>query len=185
MHDKEFEDFILRKYKSKLADTRAYKRIDVEGNSVKFNLTFDEYFNLFAPFKDDYRLYEGKTSKDQLVLCRNKDLGSYEIDNVYIATRSQNNKDQTNRVMNITEEMRSAGGKSCHEKYPELANQNLNSEQAVEKKVKTFKKIKHRQGAKNSQFGTMWITDGQNNKKINKDDYQIWIGTGWYKGRKI
>lgn len=37
-------------------------------------------------------------------------------------------------------------------------------------------------GDKNSQFGTMWITDGQNNKKVKKD-IDI-IPEGWYKGRK-
>ena len=34
---------------------------------------------------------------------------------------------------------------------------------------------------KNSQSGTMWITDGTNNKKIKKTDK---IPCGWYKGRK-
>ena len=37
-------------------------------------------------------------------------------------------------------------------------------------------------GSSNSQFGTMWITNGQENKKIKKD-VDI-IPEGWYKGRK-
>ena len=37
-------------------------------------------------------------------------------------------------------------------------------------------------GQRNSQFGTMWITNGQENKKIKKD-VDI-IPEGWYKGRK-
>jgi hypothetical protein len=37
-------------------------------------------------------------------------------------------------------------------------------------------------GEKNSQFGTMWITDGIKNKKILKTSP---IPKGWYKGRKI
>jgi hypothetical protein len=38
-------------------------------------------------------------------------------------------------------------------------------------------------GNKNSQFGTMWITNGQENKKIKKDiDF---IPEGWHKGRSI
>jgi hypothetical protein len=37
-------------------------------------------------------------------------------------------------------------------------------------------------GAKNSQYGSMWITDGFNNKKIRKEDS---IPEGWYKGRKL
>jgi hypothetical protein len=35
-------------------------------------------------------------------------------------------------------------------------------------------------GEKNSQFGSMWITDGEKNKKIKKNDA---IPTGWYSGR--
>lgn len=36
-------------------------------------------------------------------------------------------------------------------------------------------------GTKNSQFGTMWVTNGQENKKIKKDVDSI--PEGWYKGR--
>ena len=39
------------------------------------------------------------------------------------------------------------------------------------------------QGDKNSQFGTMWITNGKENKKIKKD-IDI-MPEGWYKGRVI
>ncbi len=37
-------------------------------------------------------------------------------------------------------------------------------------------------GSKNSQYGTMWITNGVENKKINKIDI---IPETWYKGRKL
>lgn len=37
-------------------------------------------------------------------------------------------------------------------------------------------------GSTNSQFGTMWITNGHENKKIKKD--AGFIPEGWYKGRK-
>ena len=52
-----------------------------------------------------------------------------------------------------------------------------------ERTKETFKKNKHSQGEKNSQFGTMWITDGYNNKKIKKDIVNI--PEGWYKGRSL
>ena len=38
-------------------------------------------------------------------------------------------------------------------------------------------------GSLNSQFGTCWITDGQENKKIKKEQLDIWIEKGYNKGR--
>lgn len=38
-------------------------------------------------------------------------------------------------------------------------------------------------GSKNSQYGTCWITNGIENKKIPKDDIDIWVALGYYKGR--
>ena len=51
-----------------------------------------------------------------------------------------------------------------------------------ETKKKIGKKNALNIGNKNSQFGTMWITNGQYNKKIKKGDN---IPENWYKGRKI
>lgn len=50
---------------------------------------------------------------------------------------------------------------------------------AIEKRKETFAKNKHQQGSSNSQFGTIWITDGIVNKKIKKDDT---IPEGFYRG---
>lgn len=55
----------------------------------------------------------------------------------------------------------------------------------IKHKEETKKKIglansKHQTGEKNSQFGTMWITNGKINKKIKKDSI---IQEGWNKGR--
>jgi hypothetical protein len=40
----------------------------------------------------------------------------------------------------------------------------------------------HQRGSGNSQYGSMWITNGSENKKIKKFDI---IPEGWYKGRKL
>jgi len=37
-------------------------------------------------------------------------------------------------------------------------------------------------GSKNSQFGSFWITNGSENKKIREQDF---IPDGWYRGRKM
>lgn len=52
-----------------------------------------------------------------------------------------------------------------------------------ETKIKISKSQQEKQtGNKNSQFGTMWITNGLINKKIKKTDI---VPAGWNKGRKI
>jgi hypothetical protein len=50
--------------------------------------------------------------------------------------------------------------------------------------IEKFKvsKINHGIGENNSQFGTMWITNGKENKKIKKENI---ILEGWYKGRSL
>ena len=40
----------------------------------------------------------------------------------------------------------------------------------------------HQKGNGNSQYGTMWITNGTENKKMKKVDP---VPDGWYKGRRI
>lgn len=56
------------------------------------------------------------------------------------------------------------------------------SEEMKQKCKITFKRIKHQQGNKNSQFGTKWITDGNETKKIKIDDN---VPDGWKPGRKM
>jgi hypothetical protein len=57
--------------------------------------------------------------------------------------------------------------------------------EANEKRKKSFEIIQHQQGSKNSQFGSCWITNGQENKKIKKENIDIWIEKGYKKGRII
>lgn len=51
------------------------------------------------------------------------------------------------------------------------------------KKTREKMSLVDRTGSKNSQYGTMWITNGIENKKIKKDIDTI--PEGWYKGRKL
>lgn len=40
-------------------------------------------------------------------------------------------------------------------------------------------------GESNSQFGTCWITNDVENKKIKKEDLEMFVSKGWRRGRKI
>lgn len=56
------------------------------------------------------------------------------------------------------------------------------SDESIKKRKRTYTQIKHQQGDRNSQYGTMWITDGTANRKIKKDEV---ITEGWRRGRVI
>lgn len=55
--------------------------------------------------------------------------------------------------------------------------------QDIEKMKKTLKQINHQQGDKNSQYGTCWITNGETNKKVKKEELNFYVSEGWHKGR--
>ena len=63
--------------------------------------------------------------------------------------------------------------------------QSANSEESIIKKKITFQKNNHQKGLKNSQYGTWWMTNGQVNKKIKKQEVDKFIELGYYQGRKI
>jgi len=54
----------------------------------------------------------------------------------------------------------------------------------TKRKISEKNKIKQK-GKKNSQYGTCWITNGFENKKIKKENLDKYISLGWYKGRKV
>lgn len=57
--------------------------------------------------------------------------------------------------------------------------------ETIEKVKRTYKEIGHQQGEKNSQYGTCWITKEGENKKIKKEELEIFIQQGWKKGRNL
>lgn len=63
-----------------------------------------------------------------------------------------------------------------------IASQHANTPHAIEKKKSTFSRIGHQQGAKNSQYGKMWITNGIENKSIPGHEC---IPGGWRRGRVL
>lgn len=66
-------------------------------------------------------------------------------------------------------------------KSAKTGNLNSNTPEAKAKRKATNQKKEFQKGEKNSQWGTIWITNGVESKKIKLDDD---IPNGWYRGRK-
>jgi group I intron endonuclease len=71
------------------------------------------------------------------------------------------------------------GSKKIQELYPNGVFFGKTHTEETKKKI-GLSNSKHQTGKGNSQYGTVWITNGSENKKINKSDN---IPDGWYKGR--
>lgn len=88
-----------------------------------------------------------------------------------------NNSPDNLEIVNKSEHHR-----SHYPDYSEALIESSKTPESIIKRKETFKRNKHQQGKTNSQFGTMWITNGKKNSKINKSDP---IPEGFWKGRKI
>ena len=67
--------------------------------------------------------------------------------------------------------------------YTELRMVYKINDETKEKMRNTHKLNRHQQGEKNSQYGTCWIYKDGENKKIKKDELELYIQDGWTKGR--
>jgi hypothetical protein len=56
---------------------------------------------------------------------------------------------------------------------------------SIESKNRMSEKAKERIGEKNSQFGTCWVYNDKESKKIKKEELNFHLSNGWIKGRKM
>ena len=148
--------------------------------------------NCFVTTKDDPRWLNGELvglTKGKTVF-KNKitgELKQLEINNVdydiweYISTNYVNVKDKYNNMFRVSiyDERYISG-----ELKPILKDKK-HSYKTKCKMSNTHKLNKDQQGEKNSQFGTCWIYNNKENKKIKKEQLNEYLKLGWIKGRKI
>ena len=81
---------------------------------------------------------------------------------------------------------RSKFGKEQKQKWSLNGRISMMSDTSIEKKIETFKQIKHQQGYKNSQFGSKWISHPDlGNKKCSSNTLNDYLNNGWVLGRKL
>jgi hypothetical protein len=101
------------------------------------------------------------------------------------ATLQRKRLEDENYNQTYLENMRN---KSAHalkvqkEKYPNGTWDGKKHKEETKRKIGEKNSLSQ-SGSKNSQFGTCWITNGQENKKIKKDELDHFIGLGYKQGR--
>ena len=148
---------------------------------------FDKERELVTLGSHSYNLKEGGSGGfdyiNRLELNNHKTLHSMQ-ESGKRAWRSRSNESKEHHKQIFTEKIRARhqNGLVAH-LYWTSANNPSNlawTESAREKRQQTRKQNRFQQGNNNSQYGTMWITDGVTSRKIKRDEA---IPEGWRKGR--
>jgi len=109
-------------------------------------------------------------------------LGRRKTDNILFQKYGIINPGQLDHVKKLNSERSKKLHKEGKLKVPDWTGKKHS--EASKQKMKISAEGKHI-GDKNSQYGTCWITNGQENKKIKKEELDKFIELGYYKGRII
>lgn len=148
--------------------------------------------NCFVTTKNDPRWINGELTgitKGKFVF-RNKitkEIKSLDISSVdltiweHIITNTVNVKDKYGNYLNVSKyDPRYLSGE-----LTVIWKDKKHTEETKQKMSLTHKKNQHQKGEKNSQFGTCWIHNDKENKKIKKEELNKYCDLGWIKGRKM
>jgi group I intron endonuclease len=148
---------------------------------------FDDSESMYA--RESEVVTEEFLLRDDVYNLRRGGFGGFTYINSEL-TEQMKNVRATN-TKNIPVELKSLGGKISGSKNLSKAHKEnkvrydtftgKTHSKETKQKMKQSAIGKH-MGNKNSQYGTMWITDGINNSKVCKDSI---IPNGWYRGRKM
>ena len=162
---------------------------DVDGN--KFRCSYDD---------EKYISGEYKNITQGLIFCKDTSTNKYtykepsEIDNIRYISKDSSLfhgptfgkvlvKDKNNKYFYVNKDDENyLNGKL---KFMIDWKGRHHKEETKQKMHNTFLKNNHQQGEKNSQYGTCWIHNNSENKKIKKEQLEEYMSNGWIKGRKM
>ena len=166
---------------------RAIEKHGIENFTKVIRETFEDSMSMYAREKevvtDEFLLRE-----DTYNLRRGGHGGFDYINKIGKNKNGRLSKEDRIKSGKITGALNAAKWKEFPLSHPGVFTPKFNKEMsdrarsvaANNKRIQTYKEIGHQQGKKHSQFGTMWITNGVENKKIKKSEP---IPKGWRKGR--
>lgn len=100
---------------------------------------------------------------------------------IYQKEKWKNDSEYREKISNVLRENMKRNHQESKIKYDTFKDK----KHSEESKQKMSEKAKERKGSKNSQYGTCWVTNGTENKKIKKEDLELWESKGFTKGRKL
>ena len=137
----------------------------------------------FVNRKDTYNIMLGGEGSWNHVTTEQKRLGRINANKVIFEKYGVDNPNKLEKNKALTRERNLNSVKNGTHPFLNKEPTFLGKHHTDETKQKIgYANSIHQNGDGNSQFGTMWITDGINNKKIKKGDD---VPEGWYKGRVI
>jgi len=174
---------------------RAIKKYGIDAFEKEILHVFDNEDDMRAKEKElvteEYCLRE-----DTYNICIGGKGGFWYLNNVYLTEEEILDRNRKNVKLTQTKEAREKAKKTIidnniklgfatweKEKIVEVVLKGLPKRTGVKRSLESRRKMsKLALGKNNSQYGTMWITNGTKNRKIKKD---LTIPDGWYKGRVI
>jgi len=120
-------------------------------------------------------LTKGDINKGLFVLHRCDNRKCCNPDHLFLGTQKDNMDDMHAKNRGV----------QCfkNQSVQEFALRKSKSPEALAKRKETFKKIKHQQGERNSNFGSFWVTNGKESMKWREENGVI--PDGFYRGRKM
>lgn len=154
---------------------------------IGFELSFDEYVQLLV----EANITEQDIHQTKYNLARYNDEGPYKYGNCRFILQAENIAERK-----TSEKMRESSRKNS-KKMIEIGNKPENLQKRKEGQERYWSILRERTakkrelmhksytGPRNSQFGTCWVTNNQENKKIRKEDLEQWLNNGYRKGRVL
>lgn len=172
-----------------LAKKIANKRVNAKKEGIPFKLTARDIRKLLAAAGISSEQW-GFADGGMYVLARRNDTGAYEAGNCYFITQAENMRERAMSVKNlaacranVAKAIQAANtGEAVARREVALQESFARRRIAAAAKAEIRNASLHPsfRGARNSQYGTMWLTNGEVNIKVRSDAA---IPEGFRKGR--